>query len=115
MSRDSKIYLDDVSEAIDLIYDFVSGYDFAKFTRDAKTQSAVIRQLEIIGEAVKRLPENVRLRRSEVDWRKAAAMRDVLIHHYSHVDLEIIWEVIHNRLPQLKTAVRELLSDEELR
>ena len=78
------------------------------FIGDAKTSAAVIRELEIIGEATKALPESVRATEPTIEWRKIAGMRDVLIHAYFGVDLNMVWEVVTNKLPKLEEAVCRL-------
>src|SRR3989338_2676061 len=82
MSRDSKVYLEDILEAIRKIREFTSGMSLTALSKDAKTLDAVIRNLEVIGEAVKRLPEPIRSQRSDVEWKKIAGLRDILIHEY---------------------------------
>ncbi|HEX9758410.1 MAG TPA: DUF86 domain-containing protein [Nitrospiria bacterium] len=79
------------------------------FFRQRIIQDAVLRNLEIIGEAVKRLSSALRTQHPEIEWGKIAGMRDVLIHDYLGVDLPIVWDVIENRLPKLKQAVETLL------
>lgn len=110
MSRDPGVYLSDIVSAIRLIRQFVGQEDFTVFSADLKTQSAVLRQLEVIGEAVKRIPESQRLREPTVEWRKIAGLRDTLIHEYSDVDLEIVWDVICSKLDGLEQAALRLLS-----
>ena len=85
--------------------------DYADFVADDKTMSAVIRKLEIIGEAVKQLPEEIRMKHPEIPWKQIAGMRDKLVHFYFGVDTHLIWQTIHNRLPALKTAVEKGLSE----
>ena len=109
MSHDPRVYLTDIVSAIRLIRQFVGQADFAAFSDDLKTQSAVLRQLEVIGEAVKRVPDSLRLQEPTVEWRKIAGPRDNLIHEYSDVDLEIIWEVVCSKLDGLEQAAVRLL------
>ncbi|MBI4870811.1 MAG: DUF86 domain-containing protein [Candidatus Riflebacteria bacterium] len=79
------------------------------FCDDRKTVDAVVRNLEIIGEAVKGLPDDVRQRAPNIDWRRIAGLRDILIHQYFGVDLEIVWQVLHTKLPPLEAGVRAML------
>ena len=110
MSRDYSVYLDDIVTAIDKIGVFTQGMSEAQFAVDPKTLDAVIRNLEIVGEAAKNIPDDVRRRFTEVEWRKAAGLRDLLIHEYFAVDAAIIWDVVKNKLPLLRRQVAEILS-----
>ena len=103
--RDPAVYLQDIAEAITLIRDFIGDAGFDGFLHDPKTSAAVIRELEIIGEATKALPQSVRTKEPAIDWRKIAGMRDVLMHAYFGVDLDMVWEVLTNKLPELEEAV----------
>lgn len=109
MSR-NKIYLQHMLDAIEKIEGYVAvGYD--EFMAESHWHDAVIRQLEIMGEAVKRLSPEVAERRPDIPWRRIAGMRDVLIHNYMGVDLEAVWQVTQDNLPQLRQAVKEFLSE----
>ncbi len=109
MPRDSNVYLEDILVAARKIREFTAGMSLDSFTKDAKTLDAVIRNLEIIGEAVKRLPEEMRGSTSNVDWRKIAGLRDILIHEYFGINVEVVWDIVEHKLPGLEAVVQRLL------
>jgi uncharacterized protein with HEPN domain len=111
MFRDYKVYLDDVVAAIDKIAKFTAGLSEEQFMDDEKTFDAVVRNLEIIGEAVKHIPDGIRRQWPTIEWRKAAGLRDLLIHEYFAVDTDIIWDVAKNKLPLLRQQVVEMLAE----
>lgn len=108
MSPRSEAILDDVLGAIRRIETYLAGESRNSFLGTPMLQDAVVRNLEIVGEAAKRLPPELRAQAPEIDWRKVAGLRDVLIHDYAAVDLEIVWDVVASRLPALKTAAVRL-------
>ena len=108
MSRDPALYLDDIRESCERIRQYTSGLSFAEFARDTKTIDAVARNLEVIGEAVKNLPTDFRERHPEINWRKIAGLRDMLIHAYFGLDLEIVWDIIVHKIPELRQKLPPL-------
>lgn len=106
-------YLQDILDAIDDIESFVSAIDFDEFTEDKKTIHAVVRCLEIVGEAAKNIPESARIKHPEVPWRRMAAMRDKLSHEYFGVDESIVWAVATEELPPLRPLIKKMLDESE--
>lgn len=108
MSREVSLYFDDILEAISNIREFTSGMEFDTFHSDLKTQHACIRNLEVIGEAAKHIPETIRAEAPEIEGRKVAGLRDILTHEYFGTDVQIVWDVIENKLPDLERAVQTM-------
>ncbi len=105
MPRDFEVYLEDIRQAIGKIRSYTEGLTRDSFDRDDKTIDAVIRNLEIIGEAAKMVPESVRANYPSVEWKKIAGLRDILAHQYFEVDLDIIWDILTNKLPELERQI----------
>ena len=110
--RDPRLYCEDILESGSAILDFVKGLSFDDFCDDRKPYSAVIREFEIIGEAVGKLPESFRERRPDVEWQDIKDFRNLLSHEYFGVDLEIVWKIIEDDLPALMDAVKEIVGTE---
>jgi len=112
-SRTPKLFLDDILKAINKINLYINDLSYEQFQKDVKTVDAVIRNLEIIGEAVKNLPSDIITMNPDVNWRGATAMRDRLIHGYFGVDVSILWETVTTDLSELKKQIRKIWDELE--
>ena len=106
--RDPKLLLDDILEAIEKIKRYTAGISYDYFFEDSKTQDAVIRNFEIIGEAANRLPEEFKDQYSAVDWFRIIGFRNRIVHDYMGVDYEIVWTIIQNDIDKLSSDLRNL-------
>lgn len=104
-------YLNDILESIADIREFVAGMDLDAFIADRKTNKAVIRSLEVIGEAVSKIPDDIRSRYPDIPWQEMTGMRNRLIHEYFGVDLSIVWRTIEEDLKPLETDISKINSD----
>jgi uncharacterized protein with HEPN domain len=99
------LYVQDILESIDAIFDYVRGMSFEEFSVDRMRCAAVTRELEIIGEAVGKLPATLKEQFPEVEWQDIKDFRNLLIHEYFGIDIEIVWKVVHEDLPGLKDTM----------
>jgi uncharacterized protein with HEPN domain len=111
--RHYKLYLRDIIEAMESIEQFIEGMDFEEFNQDDMISSAVIRKLEIIGEATKGIPERIRQKYPQIPWRDMAGMRDKLIHFYFGIDHKLVWQTVKNDMPPIKPEIRQVVDELE--
>jgi uncharacterized protein with HEPN domain len=111
MSRDWQLYLQDVLQSCEKIGRYTAGMTQQAFLSDDRTSDAVVRNLEIIGIAAKRLPEEIRAQIPTIDWSSIAGMRDIVAHEYFRIDSDILWDVVQNKVRELENAVRMFLKE----
>ena len=108
MFNKNNLYLDDILESALAIQDYVEGFDLQAFIKDRKTYSATIREFQIIGEAVKNLSDDIKTNYSNTSWQDIKDFRNILIHEYFGIDLELVWNVIKEDLPDLINTIKEM-------
>ena len=112
MSRDEGLYLDDIQRACKLVANFTKGVSYKDFLLDDRTYHATVRNLEIIGEAVKHISKETRTRHPNIKWRKIAGFRDILAHEYFGVSNEIVWDIVENEIPLLSQEIETVIKKE---
>jgi uncharacterized protein with HEPN domain len=111
MTKEFIDYIEDIIKAMDDASVFVKNMDYDIFVKDTKTTYAVIRALDIIGEATKKLPSSIKVDYIQIPWKKMAGMRDKVIHEYFGVDLKRVWNTVNNDLPALKPQFEKMLEE----
>ena len=109
--RPIDLLLNDVRQSIDRIEQYIKNLSFDTFSDDQKSVDAVVRNLEIIGEAAKRLPDEFKEKYSEIEWYKVVGLRHRIVHEYFGIDLEIIWQILHKDLPELKQKLMQIMDE----
>lgn len=110
MDKDSTVFLKHILESIEAIEEYTRGLSEEEFCNSREKQDAVLRRLEVIGEAVRNLPDDFKKQHPEVAWNKAMATRNILIHQYFGVDLKIVWDTVVESLPVFKEQIKKLLA-----
>lgn len=111
MKRNPKLFLEHILESITLIEEYTQDVTKETFMESMKVQDMVLRRLEIIGEAVKNIPEDIKSAHADIPWKSIAGMRDKLIHQYFSIDLKLTWNVVKNQLPTLKQNISAMLEN----
>jgi uncharacterized protein with HEPN domain len=111
MKRDYSLYLKDILQSIADIESFIDNMDFTTFSSDKKTRGAVVREIEVIGEAAKNVPKSIRDKHRELPWQDMARMRDKISHFYFGINYKIVWKVVKERLPDIKKAITNILKE----
>ncbi|MCK4417197.1 MAG: DUF86 domain-containing protein [Candidatus Latescibacteria bacterium] len=111
MKRDISIYVKDILENMDRAEEFVKDVNYGDFVKDEKTHYAVVRCIEIIGEAAKHIPDCMRNRYSRIPWKDMAGMRDKVVHFYFGVNLERVWLVVKDDIPKIKPLIEKVFED----
>lgn len=110
MKKDPQIFIGHILESIQLIEEYALHLTGEKFKKDRALQDAIIRRLEIIGEAVKNIPASFKSKHPDIPWKQMAGMRDVLIHEYFDIDLSLTWSVVKRELPSIKEKLLVIAS-----
>lgn len=113
MKKDPKIFVEHILESVARIEEYTKGITKTDFLVSGKIQDAVIRRIEVIGEAVKNIPDEIKGKYPDIPWREIAGMRDILIHEYFGVDLELTWKVVKEDIADLKMRILKVKEDLE--
>jgi uncharacterized protein with HEPN domain len=106
--RDAELLVEDMLDALRKIDLYTAGMDHSSFLQDEKTVDAVVRNLEVLGEAARQIPDAFAARHPDVPWRKVTGLRNRIVHDYFGLDLEIIWQIVRNDLPPLKATLEKI-------
>ncbi len=109
MKKDPNVYLRHVLESIRLVEKRIKGIRYEEFEKNVDLQDMVVWRIQVIGEAIKNLPDEYKANYADIDWHNPAGMRNALIHGYADIDFEIVWRTVKDDLPKLKNQIKDLL------
>ncbi len=108
--RVPKFLLQDILDSVDAILEYTDQISFEEFQKDRKTKDAVVRNIAVIGEAAKRIPDAIKTENPQIEWQRIIRSRHIVVHDYAGIDYEIVWRIIQVHLPPLKQAIGEILN-----
>ncbi len=111
MSRNIALYIKDILQNMQEAVEFIQGMSYEQFIDDKRTLNAVVRSIEVIGEAARNVPDEIRARYAEIPWKEMVGMRDKLIHFYFGVDKEVVWVVVKDRIPAILPLIEKTLKE----
>jgi uncharacterized protein with HEPN domain len=111
--RAPSILFSDMLDSVNTIFDFTEGFTYEDFINDRKTRDAVVRNLQVLGEAANRVPKNVREQFPQIEWMRIIRSRHILVHDYAGVDYEIVWRIIEVHLTPLRDALQDITRDQQ--
>jgi len=111
MKRDETLFLEDILDSINAIEEFSKDMDKKELISNRLKQSAIIREIEIIGEATKNISKTLKIKYPKIEWKKIAGTRDIIIHAYFGIDFNAVWDIIKKDLPELKKKIKEILKE----
>ena len=111
MSRNPRLYFEDIQQSCAKVMRYTAGLSIGQFTQDDLIYDAVMRNLEIIGEAAKNVPDEIRQQYAFVEWRKISGFRDIVAHQYFSVTDSIVWDIVQNKIPELAIQIEQILSE----
>lgn len=109
--RDYKILLEDIINAIDKVFKYTENLSYEDFASDEKTQDAIFRNFEVIGEAATQIPENIKNKYAGIEWYKIIGLRNRIIHEYFGIDISIVWKIIQENLNDFRVSINKILDE----
>ncbi|MBU1261026.1 MAG: DUF86 domain-containing protein [Planctomycetes bacterium] len=109
MSRHTELRLLDILDAIERIFSYAKGMSYKSFLADQKTQDAIVRNIEIIGEAARGIPKTFRADNPQIPWDEIIGMRNIIVHHYFGILIDVVWDIVKKELPKLKKQIKSII------